>query len=116
MLFTGKINSNRDFVSLYKKGQTVIGKYCVCYIRKNNTPYNRIGITSSKKIGNAVKRNRARRIIRAAYRNIEIKLPMGFDIIVVARTAATTAKSVYVEEFFRNNLIKAMMSYGKKSV
>ena len=89
MLFTEKIKRNKEFVFLYKKGQTVIGRACVVYFKKNNTPYNKIGLSSSKKIGNAVKRNRARRVIIAAYRECESLFPIGYSMIIVARQAAT---------------------------
>lgn len=104
MLFTETINSNRDFLYLYKKGKTVITKAVVIYYRRNNKPYNRIGITSSKKIGNAVKRNRARRAIRAAYRECEDKFPIGYDFIFVARAAATGVKSYSIKKAFKEKL------------
>jgi len=53
---------------------------------------NRLGITASKKIGGAVQRNRARRIIKEAYRLTEPELKKGFDIVVVARKKAVCAK------------------------
>lgn len=57
----------------------------VIYILKNKKGINRAGITTSKKIGKAVMRNRARRIIRESVRQIEDKLPQGYDFIFVAR-------------------------------
>ena len=52
----------------------------------------RIGITSGKKIGKAVKRNRARRVIRAAYYQLNSRVKGGFDIVFVARTKTTEVK------------------------
>ena len=51
--------------------------------------YTRLGITTSKKIGKAVQRNRARRLIKTAYRNLLPEIAPGYDIVVVARTKAT---------------------------
>ncbi len=60
MLYTIKLNKNKDFVRLYTKGAFVSGGICTVYFRKNGTDKNRFGITTGKKIGNAVSRSRAR--------------------------------------------------------
>ncbi len=85
MLYTEILNENRDFLRLYKKGRSTASKYSVIYVRPNGFPYNRLGITAGKKIGNAVHRNRAKRIIRLAYQRAEAELPVGIDIVIVAR-------------------------------
>ena len=65
----------------------------VTYVLKNKCKSIRLGITTSKKIGNAVKRNRARRILRAAYNSISEKLTGKFDIVFVARKSTPSIKS-----------------------
>lgn len=60
---------------------------------KNRAGICRIGITTSKKIGNAVERNRARRVIRAAYRSLEGKINGNYDIVFVARSKTKYIKS-----------------------
>jgi ribonuclease P protein component len=87
MLYTEILNDNKDFLALYKKGRYAASKYSVIYVRPNGRPFNRLGITAGKKVGNAVCRNRAKRLIRLAYRSFEVKLPVGMDIVIVARTA-----------------------------
>lgn len=108
MLFTLTINENKNFLFLYKKGKTCVGKAVAVYYKRNNRPYNRLGITASKKIGNAVLRNRAKRVIRAAYRESEAVLPIGFDIVIVARAAATGVKSYTIKKFMRERLVPEM--------
>ena len=106
------INKNKDFVRLYKKGIYVSGRFAAVYFRKNpgnrseGMLINRIGISTGKKIGNAVKRSRARRVIRAALNMCE--LPQGFDIIIAARQGAVECKSYECAAFFRKKLIPAM--------
>ncbi|MBQ9809359.1 MAG: ribonuclease P protein component [Ruminococcus sp.] len=93
MLYTEILNDNKDFLNLYKKGRYSASRYSVIYVRPNGRPFNRLGITAGKKVGNAVSRNRAKRLIRLAYRQAEVSLPVGMDIVIVARTAICGIKS-----------------------
>ena len=93
MLYTEIMNDNKDFLNLYKRGKYSASKYSVIYVRPNGRPFNRLGITAGKKIGNAVCRNRAKRLIRLAYRQAEVNMPVGMDIVIVARTAICEIKS-----------------------
>ena len=60
------VTRNSDFARAYKKGRSFVHPYVVLYVNKNRVGHTRVGITASKKIGGAVQRNRARRIIRSA--------------------------------------------------
>ncbi len=117
MLYTEIINKNKDFLYLYRKGKTIVCKYAVIYVRQNNRPYNRLGITAGKKVGNAVCRNRAKRIIRQAYRENEAELPLGIDMIIVARAAICDIKSDVFSKWLGGSALKAINSAlngGKK--
>ena len=57
---------NNDFRRLYAKGKSFVSPLVVVYVKKNRNQGLRVGITTSKKIGNAVLRNRSRRVIREA--------------------------------------------------
>lgn len=93
MLYTEILKENKDFMTLYKKGRFTACKYTVIYVRPNGRPYNRLGITAGKKIGNAVCRNRAKRVIRQAYREAEAAMPIGIDMVIVARRPVCEIKS-----------------------
>ena len=108
MKYTVKLNQNKDFVSLYNRGRFVAGKDCVVYFRKNGRKINRLGISTGKKIGNAVCRSRARRVIRQAYRENEELFPKGYDIVVTARAGAAVCKSYHISSFFRKKAIPEM--------
>lgn len=97
MEHTVSLRKNEEFVRLYKRAQYAAHPLAVVYTRKNRLQTNRLGITASKKIGNAVRRNRARRVLREAYRRIETQLPAGWDIVVVARSKTADAKSTELE-------------------
>ena len=86
MLFTVTLNRNQDFQKLYRAGAFCSLGSAFLYALPNKLPYNRFGITAGKKVGNAVKRNRAKRIIRAAYAACEKDMPIGLDIVIIARS------------------------------
>jgi ribonuclease P protein component len=115
MLYTEILNDNRDFMTLYKKGRYAASKYSVIYVRPNGRPFNRLGITAGKKIGNAVHRNRAKRLIRLAYRESEIKLPVGMDIVIVARSSICDIKSTeycaYMQKYGVPEIMKMFRSF-----
>ena len=87
------LKENYEFTRAYKRGKCVVHWGLVVYIFKNKTKNNRVGITTSKKIGKAVTRNRARRVIRAAYRQNEELLKTGYDFVFVARAKTAEMKS-----------------------
>ena len=66
-----------------------------------------MGITTSKKIGNAVERNRARRIIRAAFRDNLPYLKNGYDFVFVARSRTKHLKSTDSSAIMSKQLSKA---------
>ncbi len=80
------LKKNHEFQRLYRRGTSAVGGCMVIYCRKNRLRRNRIGLTASVKLGNAVKRNRARRRMREVYRLNADKLRRGWDLILVART------------------------------
>ncbi|MEG1050268.1 MAG: ribonuclease P protein component [Oscillospiraceae bacterium] len=92
------INKNKEFLRGYKKGQAAVDSLVVAYAIKNRFGYTRIGITASKKVGNAVKRNRARRVIRESIRHMPLDFSKGIDIILVARGKTPYVKQAAVEK------------------
>ncbi len=98
MLFTLTLNRNADFQRLYRKGAFCSLGAALLYAVPNSLPYNRLGITAGKKVGNAVMRNRAKRIIRAAYTEAEPLLPVGLDLVIVARSSLPAQKSTVLRK------------------
>lgn len=100
------LNKNSSFRYIYNKGYSLVSPLLITYAIKNKSNFNRIGITASKKIGNAVKRNRARRIIKAAYFNCSDKLTTGYDFVFVARGKTVNSNSNKIYCVMKNHLTK----------
>ena len=99
---TLKLNS--DFRRTYGRGKSAADPVLVTYALKNRYGVMRIGITTGKKLGNAVERNRCRRIIRAAFRLLEGECCGGWDIVFVARHRTVSRKSTDIERVMRKQL------------
>lgn len=90
------IKENYIFRRAYHKGKSWVCPLMVVYELKSRRNYPRLGITVTKKQGNAPTRNRIRRIIRAAFAAQRDNLPNA-DLIVVARARSAFAKSTDIE-------------------
>ena len=90
MKFSTSLKLNHIFRRLYATSGQANG-YLVLYARPNRTATNRVGITTGKKLGHAVVRNRVRRRLREVYRLNEDKFLPGYDIVVVARSRCISA-------------------------
>lgn len=99
---------NKDFKRLYGRGKSIVLPHMVVYYKRNNLDHCRVGITVSKKIGCAVKRNRAKRVIRAAFSKIMPKLGRSYDFVFAARVRTTFIKSTVLY----NALFSALKKEG----
>ena len=79
------LDKNWQFNRVYGRGKSYVHPHCVLYVAKNRLGYTRIGLTATKKVGHAVQRNRARRVMRAALSEHLAQNIGGYDIILVAR-------------------------------
>lgn len=101
------LNKNRDFTRIYSRGKSYVHPHMVLYVAKNRLGTTRIGLTATKKVGGAVQRNRARRVMRAALQEHLSQNVGGYDIILVARGRTPYLKSTQVSRTFSRLLQKA---------
>ena len=95
------LKENAAFRRLYYKGKSAGNRYLVIYCARNRLEATRVGLTVSTKLGHAVVRNRVRRRLREIVRHNASCLPSGYDVVVVARTAAVEAEFAALEKSFR---------------
>ncbi len=86
------LKENKDFRRLYYRGKSVASDSLVTYAMKKKDGSCKYGITTSKKIGNAVQRNRSKRLIRAAYSALEDEIGGSWDFVFVARSKTSRVK------------------------
>lgn len=99
-----RILSSRDFRHVMEAGKRVTSESFVVVIaprrkdidEKPEGNRRRLGITVSKRVGNAATRNRVKRHIREWFRHAREGLPKGFDIVVIARRAVQDLSSCEV--------------------
>ena len=121
------ITENHLFVKAYTRGKSIKGQYVVVYALKDKAAarfikadpchreINRLGLTTSKKIGGAVVRNRARRLMREAYRLTEKENTVrhGYLLVIAAKTTIADADLHGVRSDIEDALIRLHLLDGK---
>jgi ribonuclease P protein component len=77
-----RILKRDEFRRVYEQGRKLHARYFTAFVLPSLTERPRIGITTTRKIGNAVERNRARRLLREAFRKNKWLVPVGVDIVI----------------------------------
>ena len=80
-----RLRRQDDFARLRAIGQVQRHPLVIMSVAPNNLPHNRYGFITSKQLGNAVRRNRVRRLLREAVRHVHPMLKPGYDIVFIAR-------------------------------
>ena len=86
-----RLTRAEDFERVRRDGKAHAGPLVVLITLANSSPGPRVGIVAGRKVGNAVQRNRAKRLLREAMRPRVTALPPGWDLILVARPPLANA-------------------------
>lgn len=101
----------RDFEDIIKNGRCKKNRYFIIHYKENNLPYDKFGISVSKKLGNAVFRNKYKRIIRAIIDNYKKSYNNSEDYIIILRREAVDKKYDDIQ-----NELFALMSNIRKDI
>jgi ribonuclease P protein component len=97
-----RIRRRAEFEQVYGHGTRIHGRYSTIFVLPTNHGIGRLGIAATKKLGGAVRRNRAKRLIREVFRRN--KIAPGLDIVVVPRRELLEASLTALEVDYRNTL------------
>ena len=87
-----RIRTKKDFLHLYKNGKRFRGKYFILIYLSNELTFSRVAVVASKKLGNAVQRNRTKRWLRTLFRRNKELLEKPLDLIFIPRKEIHEAK------------------------
>ena len=86
-----RLRKRGEFIAVQGSGRKLHTDSFLVFVRARrdgDTAPARLGVTVSKKVGNAVSRNRVKRLVREAFRRRKAWFPCGLDVVFVAKRAA----------------------------
>jgi ribonuclease P protein component len=105
---TARIKQGRDFARIRQQGSRTVGSCLIAnWLAIPEQEHPRLGVITSGKIGGAVERNRARRLMRESFRVHQHDLEPSVDLVLVARTSIRNKSFATVEKDFLTTLRKA---------
>ena len=101
--YTRRVRTRADFLLCYDANNRFFSKYFVLFVRKQEGKAWRVGFTVSRKMGNAVRRNKIKRVLREFFRLHGQAMPCGLDVVVVPKRNLLNIPITY-------DLVKAELS------
>ena len=96
------IRRRAEFQLVYERGTRMHSRFATVFILANDRKVGRLGIAATKKLGGAVQRNRAKRLIREVFRRNNIA--SGYDVVVIPKRELLEASLGALEADYRNLL------------
>lgn len=103
------IKKNYEFKYFFKKGNYISGSLLEIFIFENKKEENKLGIIVSKKVGGSVIRNKLKRYMREAYKEVEEKINVNINMLIIWKKSVNYKKANFydIKEDLRKILIKA---------
>ena len=83
-----RIKLRSDFKEVSRTGRRRTGQHLILYGRRNALDCSRLGLTVSRKVGQATQRNRWKRRLREVFRRNKEHVPVGWDFVVIVKKSA----------------------------
>ncbi len=101
------LRQKKDFQRVYRCGRSYANRYLVLYVFPSEELEGKVGFAAGKKLGNAVIRNRVKRLLRESYRMNQEKVKPDIALLLVGRHALVGEKCSTAQEAF--------LSLGRKA-
>jgi len=101
-----RVRRRVEYQKIYDQGTRVHSRYFTLFTLSNQLTFGRLGIAATRKLGGAVVRNRAKRLIREVFRRN--KLAPGVDLVVVPKRDLLDADLTAIEAEFRHTLERSL--------
>ena len=93
-----RVKREKDFKAIFKEGTSFANRKFVIYRLENKQKHFRVGLSVSKRLGNAVTRNQIKRRIRHIIQNVQGSLEENVDFVVIARKGVETLEYAEMEK------------------
>jgi ribonuclease P protein component len=108
-----RLKKSSDFQRVRRLGKAIAHPFVVLLYLPTKDDQVRVGIAAGKSIGNAVQRNRAKRVLRAAIQPHLSRIKTGHDCVLIARAPILNTKSPQVSQILEESLMKARLISDK---
>jgi ribonuclease P protein component len=109
-----RLRQRGEFQQVFDTGVRQRGRFFTILVAPGRATCSRLGIVASKKLGNAVRRNRAKRLIREVFRRASNSGPaVRVDMVVIPRAELFDATLASLEEDYRNVVARSVPRLGK---
>ncbi len=105
-----RLRRTSDVRQVYDEGRSWVHPMLVLVARPNGLDSSRVGVTASRRLGGAVARNRAKRLLREAARRLYPQFEAGWDVMLIARVGILKVKEPQVEVALESLLRRAGLS------
>ncbi len=106
-----RLRKRWEFFQVYGRGEKEHAAYFVLYLLENELSRHRLGVTASRKVGKAIKRNQIRRRLREVFRRNREIIPPWWDVVINVKQAAGGASL----KDLRNDFIRAIGRWKRRA-
>lgn len=92
-----RLRKRPEFLSTQRKGKRRSGAHFIVYGRPTQRDFSRLGVTASRKVGEATVRNWWKRRVREIFRLHKAQIPLGVDFVVIVKASGARAKYQVLE-------------------
>jgi len=119
LTFSQRLHDPKDFQRVYAAQKSVHAPNVIVCFCLNGMPISRLGVSVGTKHGNAVRRNRIKRVFRAAFRKMQHELPTGFDYVLIPKkgiaeystlTVLSSLERMLTEAKFKRLIVESQSS------